>query len=288
MIESNGDGAMVGCNVVPNESYPEWSDMMGGYEMFLDGESSGETGTLIALSCMMDDVDHSQPFSIPGTSNLKRVFSSDGTAWNMTDEYYLNKAMVDETPVPGDFHSGKYGYADNVSAVKIGTKTFIALSDVNGKIWVASTTDGKDWAIVKEELSLTGSVSSMVVKDGTLNFYYAKDGALHLATASAADGWVDALADAGQVLQLPDGVNNGTVVYNDVNNQFQFNYISADGEILSMVSDAANGSFEQGGMLLEGVGNGADKPFFVTDGEGHIGADAGIAYTFDSGVYMQM
>ena len=42
------------------------------------------------------------------------------------------------------------------------------------------------------------------------------------------------------------------------------------------------------GMLLEGVGNGADKPFFVTDGEGHIGADAGIAYTFDSGVYMQM
>lgn len=95
------------------------------------------------------------------------------------------------------------------------------MSDVNGKIWVASTTDGKDWAIVKEELSLTGSVSSMVVKDGTLNFYYAKDGALHLATASAADGWVDALTDAGQVLQLPDGVNNGTVVYNDVNNQFQ-------------------------------------------------------------------
>lgn len=63
---------------------------------------------------------------------------------------------------------------------------------------------------MKEELSLTGSVSSMVVKDGTLNFYYAKDGALHLATASATDGWVDALADAGQVLQLPDGVNNGT------------------------------------------------------------------------------
>ena len=99
---------------------------------------------------------------------------------------------------------------------------------------------------------------------------------------------VDALTDAGQVLQLPDGVNNGTVVYNDVNNQFQFNYISADSEILSMVSDVANGSFEQGGMLLEGAGNGADKPFFVTDGEGHIGADAGIAYTFDSGVYMQM
>lgn len=288
VIESIGDGAMVGCNVVPNESHPEWSDMMSGYEMFLDGESSGQTGTLIGLSCMMDDVDHSQPFSIPGTSNLKRVFSSDGTTWNMTDEYYLNKAMVDETPIPGDFHSGKYGYADNVSAVKIGTKTFIALSDVNGKIWVASTTDGKDWAIVKEELSLTGSVSSMVVKDGTLNFYYAKDGALHLATASAADGWVDALTDAGQVLQLPDGVNNGTVVYNDVNNQFQFNYISADSEILSMVSDVANGSFEQGGMLLEGAGNGADKPFFVTDGEGHIGADAGIAYTFDSGVYMQM
>lgn len=288
VIESIGDGAMVGCNVVPNESHPEWSDMMSGYEMFLDGESSGQTGTLIGLSCMMDDVDHSQPFSIPGTSNLKRVFSSDGTTWNMTDEYYLNKAMVDETPIPGDFHSGEYGYADNVSAVKIGTKTFIALSDVNGKIWVASTTDGKDWAIVKEELSLTGSVSSMVVKDGTLNFYYAKDGALHLATASAADGWVDALTDAGQVLQLPDGVNNGTVVYNDVNNQFQFNYISADSEILSMVSDVANGSFEQGGMLLEGAGNGADKPFFVTDGEGHIGADAGIAYTFDSGVYMQM
>lgn len=176
MIESIGDGAMVGCNVVPNESHPEWSDMMSGYEMFLDGESSGQTETLIGLSCMMDDVDHSQPFSIPGTSNLKRVFSSDGTTWNMTDEYYLNKAMVDETPIPGDFHSGKYGYADNVSAVKIGTKTFIALSDVNGKIWVASTTDGKDWAIVKEELSLTGSVSSMVVKDGTLNFYYAKDG----------------------------------------------------------------------------------------------------------------
>ena len=141
---------------------------------------------------------------------------------------------------------------------------------------------------MKEELSLTGSVSSMVVKDGTLNFYYAKDGALHLATASAADGWVDALTDAGQVLQLPDGVNNGTVVYNDVNNQFQFNYISADSEILSMVSDVANGSFEQGGMLLEGAGNGADKPFFVTDGEGHIGTDAGIAYTFDSGVYVQM
>ena len=88
---------------------------------------------------------------------------------------------------------------------------------------------------------------------------------------------------------MPDGVNNGTVVYNDVNNQFQFNYISADGEILSMVSDAANGWFVRTGrMLLEGVGNGADKPFFVTDGEGHIGADAGIAYTFDSGVYMQM
>lgn len=83
-------------------------------------------------------------------------------------------------------------------------------------------------------------------------------------------------------------MNNGTVVYNDVNNQFQFNYISADSEILSMVSDVANGSFEQGGMLLEGAGNGADKPFFVTDGEGHIGTDAGIAYTFDSGVYVQM
>lgn len=206
----------------------------------------------------------------------------------MTDEYYLNKAMVDETPVPGDFHSGKYGYADNVSAVKIGTKTFIALSDVNGKIWVASTTDGKDWTIVKEELSLTGSVSSMVVKDGTLNFYYAKDGALHLATASATDGWVDALADAGQVLQLPDGVNNGTVVYNDVSSQFQFIYVSADDEILSKVSDTANGSFEPGDVILEGAATGADKPFFVTDGEGHIGTDAGIAYTFDSGVYVQM
>ena len=288
VIESLGDGAMVGCNVVPNASYPEWSDMMSGYEMFLDGESSGETGTLIALSSAMGNTDGSQPYSIGGTSNLKRISSSDGTAWNMIDEYYLNKAMVDETPAKATYLSGKYGYADNVSAVKIGTKTYIALSDVDGKIWVASTTDGKDWAIVKEELSQTGSVSSMVVKDGTLNFYYVKDGALHLATASAADGWVDALTDAGQVLQLPDGANNGTVVYNDVNNQFQFNYISADSEICSMVSDAANGSFEPGGVILEGASNGADKPFFVTDGEGHIGTDAGIAYTFDSGVYVQM
>ena len=166
--------------------------------------------------------------------------------------------------------------------------TFMALSDANGKIWVASTTDGKDWTIVKEELSLTGSVSSMVVKDGTLNFYYAKDGALHLATASATDGWVDALTDAGQVLQLPDGVNNGTVVYNDVSSQFQFIYVSADDEILSKVSDTANGSFEPGDVILEGAATGADKPFFVTDGEGHIGADAGIAYTFNSGVYVQM
>lgn len=288
VIESIGEGAKVGCNTVPNASYPEWSGMMSGYEMFLGGKSSGETGTLIGLSCVMGNTDGSQPYSIGGTSNLKRVFSSNGTAWNMTDEYYLNKAMVNETPKKKTYLSGKYGYADNVSAVKIGTKTFIALSDVNGKIWVASTTDGKDQTIVKEELSLTGSVSSMVVKDGTLNFYYAKDGALHLATASATDGWVDALADAGQVLQLPDGVNNGTVVYNDVSSQFQFIYVSADDEILSKVSDTANGSFEPGDVILEGAATGADKPFFVTDGEGHIGADAGIAYTFNSGVYVQM
>ena len=31
---------------------------------------------------------------------------------------------------------------------------------------------------VQKKVNLTGSVSSMVVKDGTLNFYYAKDGAL--------------------------------------------------------------------------------------------------------------
>ena len=96
------------------------------------------------------------------------------------------------------------------------------------------------------------------------------------------------MADKGQVLQLPDGANNGTVVYNDVTNQFQFIYVSADDEVLSKVSDTANGSFEPGDMILEGVATGADKPFFVTDSEGHIGADAGIAYTFDGGVYVQM
>lgn len=51
----------------------------------------------------------------------------------------------------------------------------MALSDADGKIWVASTSDAKHWEIEKEALTLTGSVSSMVVKDGTLNFYYAKD-----------------------------------------------------------------------------------------------------------------
>ena len=288
VIESTGAGAMVGCNKVPNDSYPEWSDMMSGYEMFLDGQSTGETGTLIALSSAMGYTDKSQPFSIGGTSNLKRISSSDGTAWNMIDEYYLNKAMVGETPVANTELSGKYGYADNVSAVLVGAKAYMALSDADGKIWVASTSDAKHWEIEKEALTLTGSVSSMVVKDGTLNFYYAKDGALHLATASATDGWVDALADKGQVLQLPDGANNGTVVYNDVTNQFQFIYVSADDEVLSKVSDTANGSFEPGDMILEGVATGADKPFFVTDSEGHIGADAGIAYTFDGGVYVQM
>ena len=80
------------------------------------------------------------------------------------------------------------------------------------------------------------------------------------------------MTDAGQVLQLPDGVNNGTVVYNDVSSQFQFIYVSADDEILSKVSDTANGSFEPGDVILEGAATGADKPFFVTDGEGHIGA----------------
>lgn len=142
--------------------------------------------------------------------------------------------IKDDPKETGDvINASKLGHANNIASVKVGTKTYMALSDANGKIWVASTTDGKDWTIVKEELSLTGSVSSMVVKDGTLNFYYAKDGALHLATASATDGWVDALTDAGQVLQLPDGANNGTVVYNDVNSQFQFIYVSADDEVLS-------------------------------------------------------
>ena len=102
VIESIGEGAKVGCNTVPNASYPEWSGMMSGYEMFLGGKSSGETGTLIGLSCVMGNTDGSQPYSIGGTSNLKRVFSSNGTAWNMTDEYYLNKAMVNETPKETD------------------------------------------------------------------------------------------------------------------------------------------------------------------------------------------
>lgn len=63
MIESIGEGAKVGCNTVPNASYPEWSGMMSGYEMFLGGKSSGETGTLIGLSCVMGNTDGSQPYS---------------------------------------------------------------------------------------------------------------------------------------------------------------------------------------------------------------------------------
>ena len=284
VIEPNEVGAYV--DVADYEAHPALESALDGIECFIDGQPATK---IISLSYIVFKDDTQAKMEL-GRSTVKNISSSDGVRWNMKDEYYLNRAMIKDDPKEtGDvINASKLGHANNIASVKVGTKTYMALSDANGKIWVASTTDGKDWTIVKAELSLTGSVSSMVVKDGTLNFYYAKDGALHLATASAADGWVDALTDAGQVLQLPDGVNNGTVVYNDVNNQFQFIYVSADDEILSKVSDTANGSFEPGDMILEGVATGADKPFFVTDSEGHIGADAGIAYTFDGGVYVQM
>ena len=77
--------------------------------------------------------------------------------------------IKDDPKETGDvINASKLGHANNIASVKVGTKTYMALSDANGKIWVASTTDGKDWTIVKEELSLTGSVSSMVVKDAQL------------------------------------------------------------------------------------------------------------------------
>ena len=154
-------------DVADYEAHPALESALDGIECFIDGQPATK---IISLSYIVFKDDTQAKMEL-GRSTVKNISSSDGVRWNMKDEYYLNRAMIKDDPKEtGDvINASKLGHANNIASVKVGTKTYMALSDANGKIWVASTTDGKDWTIVKEELSLTGSVSSIDRKSTRLN-----------------------------------------------------------------------------------------------------------------------